>query len=633
MSRAPGYLALSRALALAVLLGGLFPAGAAAQRRFALAEPLKAGAHQPPGGPSLAPPLRLVIPPRSFRVAAVPLPGGLPAGGPVAYEYLPVGPFTILGSSSGSVDGSHKSAAVLLTIGVPAHARAGVTRAGYVRFHAGASVVDAPVDVEVATIRELRVTLPHQVSAVPGRSFDVNVQLVNLGNVDDTVLLHVVPPQGWRVRLLPSPAPFVLGMGEVASRVARVLVPTNANLGGFMLRVLTESAGVTRSDDYVLVQVGQETSGSGFPGPVLRTSVSTASAGTGQSAGVLGAALSGQLAPDVHVEGRLTASSGSAGLAQRGLARLGVYPSPGFLSLTAPTWRLEAGTAAAAFGELTGTNAWGRGVGAYYADSGWVANALAARTGTPLGTYRGRLFGTTLGMPLLGGSVQGTVVRLTEGDSAAARRLDAAGLGFALPRMALGTASAEMAYRRFGDVSGMGFSGRLESAAERGSYHVQLVHAPGGTSAFARATDEWSASFERALSRHWRSGLDLVQSRDSNASFRSLRSASYTMNQELLLRARSSVSVSAGLTKFSASPTSGGQAYGTEERRASLGLMQALGAFGLSGRVDGSRVAREVSFEDGLSSTVAGNHVSAAGSVDWGGRRGMLLLEGTLDRS
>src|SRR5690606_24037215 len=93
-----------------------------------------------------------------------------------------------------------------------------------------------------------------------------------------------------------------------------------------------------------------------------------------------------------------------------------------------------------------------------------------------------------------------------------ARRLDAVALGAVVPELMRGELALELAQRWTADGAAPGAAASYQRRTERGSLDFRLVHAPGGSRAFARARDEFSASASRSLSRrtslhgsYWRS--------------------------------------------------------------------------------------------------------------------------------
>jgi hypothetical protein len=93
--------------------------------------------------------------PRSYRVVNVPVPAELAGASKVTYEVVASGNVPLLGARTGAVA---RGRVVVLTVGVPTSAQAGLTRAGFVRFTAaGATPVRAPIDVAIARIARIDV--------------------------------------------------------------------------------------------------------------------------------------------------------------------------------------------------------------------------------------------------------------------------------------------------------------------------------------------------------------------------------------------------------------------------------------------------------------------------------------------
>ena len=93
------------------------------------------------------------------------------------------------------------------------------------------------------------------------------------------------------------------------------------------------------------------------------------------------------------------------------------------------------------------------------------------------------------------------------------RKLDAASMGASFDGGMLDGLSSEVGYRRAASVAGLGWSSELRRQGEDGSFSVRAVYAPGGMRAYARATNELSASGSRRLAdwvtlngSYWQSG-------------------------------------------------------------------------------------------------------------------------------
>jgi len=94
--------------------------------------------------------------PRSYRVVKVPVPPELAGASKVTYEVVASGNVPLLGVRSGTVA---RGSVVVLTVGVPTSAQAGLTRAGFVRFTtAGVTPIRSPIDVAIARVARIDVT-------------------------------------------------------------------------------------------------------------------------------------------------------------------------------------------------------------------------------------------------------------------------------------------------------------------------------------------------------------------------------------------------------------------------------------------------------------------------------------------
>lgn len=190
-----------------------------------------------------------------------------------------------------------------------------------------------------------------------------------------------------------------------------------------------------------------------------------------------------------------------------------------------------------------------------------------------------------------------------------------------------------MAYRDFGAGHGLGWAALLDHESAADDYRFQLVHAPGGSAAFARARDEWSAIVERQLLPHWRVGVSLLQARDSNATFQSFDAASYGLSQQFALGSTAFVTLEGRDSRNTATPADGTTSYGNVERMLALRLSAQHGSLSFSTDVSGSSLTRDLNFEDGLSSSTGGGHLSWTTALGWMGPAGVYRLETGYDRS
>jgi hypothetical protein len=150
--------------------------------------------------------------PRSYRVVNIPVPSELAGASKVTYEVIASGNVPLLGTRSGAVA---RGSVVVLTVGVPVSAQAGLTRAGVVRFSAaGVSPVRAPIDVAIARVARIDVTPTQSMrGAQAGDRLELAFTILNAGNLQDTLDLEVDAPRMWNARLVGART-LVLARGE-----------------------------------------------------------------------------------------------------------------------------------------------------------------------------------------------------------------------------------------------------------------------------------------------------------------------------------------------------------------------------------------------------------------------------------
>jgi hypothetical protein len=462
----------------------------------------------PPAGPvravRVAAAVTVVAAPRTLQVVSVSAPADLPGAlsftvdrtADVSGTGVPGTGASVAGPVTGRV--ASATGQVMLTVSVPSRALAGTQRVAAVRFEsdaADAPVVVVPVQVEVPAVRALSVaSASPMVHAVAGRTTSLRIVVSNAGNVHDTVLLAVAPPEQWRGELTESPR-VGLAPGASVSREITLTAPREQVPGVTSLALHAVRGGPRAGDEadarqrqlVVPVEVLPATRGQSF-GPVLGVSYSAVYVGDQAPVDAIGFTLSGPLARGVVMHGAWTqrAIGGSPGIARVGGGQL--FP---VLSLRHPRWQLDAGNAAADLGEVGGTLRSGRGLSGAYGDSAWQVQALLAR---PF------LFGSE---SLDAGALAGVRLRARRGPiawSAGAAhlrdplllraQLDAVSVG--AERVALGgiDARGELAWRQWEDGSALGAAAEFGRRADRVDWRLRATYAPGGSRAFARAQSD-----------------------------------------------------------------------------------------------------------------------------------------------
>jgi hypothetical protein len=160
------------------------------------------------------------------------------------------------------------------------------------------------------------------------------------------------------------------------------------------------------------------------------------------------------------------------------------------------------------------------------------------------------------------------------------RKLDAAGIGAAVPVFLGSTLKAEVAERRFDGGDGIGWSSELERIAGEGNEQLRVTHAPGGSDAFARATNEVVANVSERVSSRGLLSASAWRTTDETSVFSGLKSNGLSLRPQLTLIGGTTVALEARTYEFDASSrsTTAGQggAFGSKEQQLGVGLSSYL---------------------------------------------------------
>jgi hypothetical protein len=178
--------------------------------------------------------------PRSFQIARVPVPLEVTDVERVHFEARAVTEFSIIGKATGWVQ-PRRNQDVLVTIGVPAAARAGARVAAHILFKTPSLEVEVPIEMTVTPIYGLMVHAPEQLNALrAGEQFAIEVRIQNRGNVPDTVGVSVELPVGWRINARDTSRVIIQPYSTV-DRALRIGIPTNSGTGNFFVRTFARS--------------------------------------------------------------------------------------------------------------------------------------------------------------------------------------------------------------------------------------------------------------------------------------------------------------------------------------------------------------------------------------------------------
>lgn len=584
-------------------------------------------------GVRLATPVRVEAHPPSFEVIQVPVPTELQLASTVSFTIRTESSVRLLGAASGSLRAGD-DAAMLLTLQLFPFTRAGSTEVAVVAFEApGRDRVEVPVQVVVPLSVGFEIDLLEVPGGVePGGDVVVDYAVRNTGNSDETVIVEALAPRGWETRSGHLER-FHLGAGEGALGQTSFRVQRDVSPGVSTLELVATVNGAPVATARARVEVMASGGRGSSPGPMLTAGLIHASDDSGGlQVGTL--RLRGPVAPGVQASGELSTQGLHPGRSAIGLSRLGFGILRPHLDLGAEGWHVQLGSAGQRLPDVAGAQVGGHGVAAGIEGSVWRASALLA---TPV---RSRHDGD--GAPGVLGSAriskaQGPVVV-----SASAARLrderfdhselDAFGLGLEVADLAGARLGADVAHRRFEMGSGLGFGAHLERRGEAADVRLRWNHAPGGRSAFARATDELDLSLGYALHERVRLHGSYRGSRDGDAGkFRSMATLGSAAGVRVRLSDALGVSLGARLQRLDAGTDAGRLA--TEERAGSGGFDLRIGP--VSGGVDAvaSSRRRETAVLEGIPLVEDGRRLSVRARLMARGRFGSYGVNGTFARS
>lgn len=472
--------------------------------------------------------------PRSVQVVTVPMPESMPRNRRVHYVVTATSTVAILGRKEGLLDArTQADPRVLLTLGIQAAALAGRSTVAEVLFTAAdAEPVVVPVELEVSPLHRVTVTTNSQlVLAPPGQETRVFFRLTNTGNAADTVKIRMDAPAGWLVRIPQSSRRLALEMFASTEGVVAITAPSTIT-GTVPLTLIAEGDGGERGRATVLLEVPPK-GGS-----------KTRLAFTPSLGAVLEDVRPENLAVDMRLSGPLW---GSVGLDARwarlpaisspGLTRLGAGSGYQHVSLYGAQWRFDAGTAGATFAELAGINTYGRGAALTYTGQEWRGSTLFARPFTLRVPGRSQPLLAGVNAARTRGSLElFTSITHLDNGLVSGGRLDAFAVGTRTPWSDHGQVRGEMAYRRYDGGQGIGLAGEADRRGAKGDFRVRVAHAPGGATAFAYSSNQFSAFGSRtSWSRVQTNGGTWYSDNSDAQSDRSQRSlgASFSSTLEL----------------------------------------------------------------------------------------------------
>jgi hypothetical protein len=524
--------------------------------------------------------------PRSYQVVSITIPDQLAGVSNVEMEVVPREGFAILGPHKRLLNenGSRKTR-VGVTIGIPADALAGRLPAAEARFSVpgSATLLVVPIEIDVTLIRAIKLRFrPSAINAQAGDDVILPFDIVNSGNSRESVDAALSLPSGWSLRDLRQAA-IVIEPGQSVKRRVRLAIPPLSSTGSSFVRVDLRSSGETLASEMMTVEVYNSGSIGRHAGPVIVSAVSHAVDENGRANSLFTVQAIGALFDSVRVDARMSQGTARGGAASNAFAHLGSYQSSASAVISAPSGQLSLGNTGTSFSELTGLYPYGQGVLLSLQQPEWTLQSLGALSmATDQSTKREPMLGIR-GTHKVGEMQLSTSISHLADAGTSPRRLDALGVGAAVPAMFGSTLKAEIAERRFQAGSGFGWSSEMVRTQYDHDEQLRVTHAPGGSDAFARATNELLANVSERLSTRMSVSASAWRTTDATSVFSGLTSNGFSLRPQYSLAPGTTIALEGRSYLFDATSRPGatgpGGAFGNKESQLGASLSTGSGPY------------------------------------------------------
>lgn len=571
----------------------------------------------------------------SYQVVEIPIPAEVPFAVPSRWIIDAVGETAVLSRRDGIIAGDSlapgRRTSLLITFAVPRRARAGLLPVANVRFLGpDGNSVEVPVHLMVANSRDVEITIAAALRGVrPGDRFSLRFRLTNLGNTAEQVDIRTELPSSWRANLEGERTTSLATHGMV-ERTVLITVPLGAATGDATVRLIAmvDGVAVATAESRITVQRDARAEGDG---PLATVTTAFGHDANGTTTSGVALELAGKLTDNISVSARASHTEGGVGGGSYALSRTGLYHTRPSLRLTAPNWSLGLGITGETFTELTGTGLGGEGVSGSIRVGRFKASALFGRPVTGQDHESGLLAGGTVAVHAGALIVSGTATHLTEqrGDT---RELDAVSLGAQLPTFMSGALAAEVAQRWTARGASPGAALNYDRQTDGSSLSLRAVHAPGGSNAFARATNEVSASASRILAPRTSVFGSLWLSEDRGSStLGELRSRSASLGVSRRLSPAVSVSAAAQHNSFSTNGITSG--FGNAQTEGTLAVLYSQSGLRARAAAQVGHTRRTTRFGVQPGVEESGARKAFDASIGLTGNRGNLELAGRIEQN
>jgi hypothetical protein len=537
--------------------------------------------------------------PRSYQVVSIPIPDAFAHSADLELEIVPHGDFVVLGARRRSLPQSGKNR-VGVTIGIPASALAGRLTAADARFSArGAPTFVVPVEIDVSLVRQITLrpgTAP--INAQAGSDVIVPFSIVNSGNAQEKLSVELDLPSGWSSREL-RPAPVMIGPGESIRKRVRLAVPALSSTGSSFVRIVLRNSDGIVGDETKTIEVFNSGSIGRQAGPLIMSSIAHASDENGRPNTLVNFSATGALFDSVRIDARMSQSSALGAAASSAFAHLGAFQSSASVALTSPSGQLNLGNTGTSFSDLTGLYPYGKGALLHVEHPDWSFTGLGAASVAQQGGGKSKPMVGLRGEHRFGQMELSTSASHLSDTGPSPRRLDAIGLGAAVPSMFGSTFKAEIAERRFEGGSGFGWSSALVRTGGESNEELRVAHAPGGSDAFARATNEVVANVSERLTSRALLSSSAWRTTDATSVFSGLTANGFSLRPQYAIRATTTLAIEARSYVFDATTrptlTNAGGGFGNREQQLGISLTTYVRQYYLNSSAYLGNVTRTVS--------------------------------------
>jgi hypothetical protein len=518
----------------------------------------------------------------------------------VEIEIVPRGEFVVLGRRTRALDSrSGRTSRIGVTIGIPAGALAGHVIAAEARFSSPSSAtLVVPIEINVSLVRKIVLHRGNgPINAQAGNDVIIPFEIANAGNAIETMSADLGLPTGWASRELGQM--LVIAPGETVKRRVRLEIPPLASTGSSFLHIDLRSGADTLASETLTIEVFNSSSIGRQAGPLVSSAISQAIDENGRANRLLSLAATGALYDSVRIDARMSQGSALSGAASNAFARLGAYQSAVSVMLSAPSGQLNLGNTGTSFSDLTGLYPYGQGALLHLEHPGWGLLGLGALSLPPIGSTQRKPMVGLRGERQFGDAQLSTSITHLADAGTSPRRLDAFGVGAAVPSIFGSTFKSEIAERRFQGGSGFGWSSDLVRIRAESNEELRVTHAPGGSDAFARATNELVANVSERVSSRTSMAASAWRTTDATSVFSGLKSNGFSLRPQYTIRDGTTVAIEGRSYAFDATsrptPFNTGGGFGSREEQLGVSVSTYVGQYYLNSSAYLGNVTRTVS--------------------------------------